>query len=107
MATVKPQVNLAKPAAQAKPAKKTSSGPRSAGVLFTKENHKWMMIGGALMVLGFIAMAGGKSVDPTQFKPADVYSPMRITIAPLLVLLGLGTLVFAIMKKPAEAGNQA
>lgn len=72
---------------------------KNAGVLFTKENQKWMIIGGVLIVLGFILMSGGKS-DPNEFDPSKVYSPLRITIAPILILAGLGLEVFAIMKKP-------
>jgi hypothetical protein len=87
MATVKTPVRNTKP-----------SQKRDAGVLFTKENHKWMIVGGALIVLGFIAMSGGKALDPTKFKPENVYSTMRITIAPILVLAGLGVLVFSILK---------
>ncbi len=89
MATVTPQNRPT--------AKKNSD--KSAGTLFTKENHKWMIIGGALIVIGYIAMSGGKSIDPTQFKPEEVYSTLRITIAPLLILAGLGTLVYAILRK--------
>jgi drug/metabolite transporter (DMT)-like permease len=99
MATVQPQnrpntTNAPQPkVVKAKPANKL------AGVLFTKENHKWMIIGGALVVLGYILMSGGKSSDPNQFNPSEVYSTLRITIAPVLILAGLGTLVYAIMRK--------
>jgi hypothetical protein len=79
-----------------------SSAQKNAGTLFTKENHKWMIIGGVLIVLGFILMSGGKSSNPNEFEPSQVYSPLRITIAPLLVLAGLALEVFAIMKKPKE-----
>jgi hypothetical protein len=81
-----------------RPPVKSKAG-RNAGTLFTKENQKWMIIGGALIVLGFILMSGGKS-DPNDFKPSEVYSTMRITIAPILILAGLALEVFAIMKKP-------
>lgn len=76
---------------------------KNAGTLFTKENHKWMIIGGALIVLGFILMSGGKSSDPNSFNPSEVYSPIRITIAPILILAGLAVEVLAIMKKPKDA----
>jgi Protein of unknown function (DUF3098) len=79
-----------------------SSVQKNAGTLFTKENHKWMIIGGVLIVLGFILMSGGKSSNPNEFEPSQVYSPLRITIAPLLVLAGLALEVFAIMKKPKD-----
>jgi hypothetical protein len=44
-------------------------------------------------------MAGGKSSDPNVFADNEVYSTRRITIAPILILLGLLIEVFAIMKK--------
>jgi hypothetical protein len=34
------------------------------------------------------------------FKDNEVYSTRRITIAPILILLGLGVEVYAIFKKP-------
>ena len=52
------------------------------------------------MALGFFLMAGGKSNNPNVFNDKDVYSPMRITIAPILIVAGLLVEIFAIMKKP-------
>ncbi len=71
----------------------------TAGTLFTKENHKWMIISGVLIILGYILMNGGKSEDPTKFNNNEVYSFVRITLAPLLILGGLGAFVYAIMRK--------
>jgi hypothetical protein len=45
-------------------------------------------------------MAGGSSNDPNTFNPAEVHSKTRITVAPLLILLGLGIEAFAIFRKP-------
>jgi len=45
-------------------------------------------------------MAGGKSEDPNVFNPKEVYSTVRITIAPLLIMAGLVIEIFAIFKKP-------
>ncbi len=67
--------------------------------LFGKENITWMLVGLAIIALGLILMAGGKNADPNQFKPEEVYSTTRITIAPILILLGLGVEVFAIFRK--------
>ncbi len=69
-------------------------------VLFSKENYKWMLIGLVVMALGFILMAGGKSANAGVFNDKDVYSPMRITVAPILIVAGLVLEIFAIMKKP-------
>jgi hypothetical protein len=68
-------------------------------ILFTKENYKWMIIGVAIILLGLVLMAGGKSPDPNQFNYDEVYSFRRITLAPILILLGLGVEVYAILKK--------
>ena len=71
--------------------------------LFGKENYTWMLVGLAIMTLGFILMAGGKSSDLNVFKDSDVYSTTRITIAPILIIAGLLVEIFAIMKKPKES----
>ncbi len=67
--------------------------------LFGKENYRWMLIGLGVLALGFFLMAGGKSSDPKAFNADDVYSTMRITIAPLLIMAGFAIEIFAIMKK--------
>ncbi len=68
--------------------------------LFGRENYMWMIGGIAVVALGFILMAGGKSDDPNVFKKEEVYSTMRITVAPILILIGLGMEIFAIFRKP-------
>jgi len=68
--------------------------------LFTRENYLWMGIGAAVMLLGLLLMAGGKSSEPNVFNPNEVYSFRRITIAPILIVAGLMVEVYAIMKKP-------
>ena len=67
--------------------------------LFTRENYMWMLIGLAVLALGFILMAGGKSTDPKVFNVKEIYSPIRITLAPLLIIVGFVIEVYAIMKK--------
>ncbi len=68
--------------------------------LFGKDNFIWMIIGLAVMALGFFLMAGGKSPDPNVFNDKEVYSTTRITIAPILIIAGLLIEIFAIMRKP-------
>lgn len=67
--------------------------------MFTKSNYMWMLIGFAVIALGMFLMSGGKSADPSVFNAEEVYSKTRITVAPILILLGLGIEVFAIFKK--------
>jgi hypothetical protein len=68
--------------------------------LFDKENLLWMLGGVAVMIIGFLLMAGGRSEDPNVFDPKEVYSTTRITIAPILILAGLVILVIAIFRHP-------
>ena len=70
--------------------------------LFDKSNYTWMIAGVVLILLGIVLMAGGKSPDPHKFNYEDIYSFRRITLAPLLMLIGFGIEIYAIMKKPAH-----
>lgn len=67
--------------------------------LFDKGNYTWMLAGIALLALGFFLMAGGKSSDPNVFDPKEVYSPIRITVAPILIIAGFILEIIGIMKK--------
>jgi hypothetical protein len=82
--------------------KKTNSTEQNSP-LFGKDNYKWMLIGAAVLALGFFLMAGGKSADPNVFNDKEVYSHTRITIAPILIIAGFIIEIFAIMKKPQQA----
>ena len=70
--------------------------------LFGKDNFIWMLVGLAVMALGFFLMAGGKSADPTKFNDNEIYSFTRITLAPFLIIVGFVIEIFAIMKKPKQ-----
>jgi uncharacterized membrane protein len=67
--------------------------------LFDKSNYMWMLAGILIIALGMLLMAGGKSNNPSVFNRDEVYSTIRITVAPILILLGLGIEVFALFKK--------
>lgn len=67
--------------------------------LFGRENYIYMLAGLVIIALGFLLMAGGKSADPTKFNADDVYSARRITIAPLLIIIGFILEIIGIMKK--------
>ncbi len=81
------------------PVKQTSAAKVQSS-LFTKENYMWMIGGLVVIALGMLLMAGGKSTNPAEFNQKEVYSTTRITIAPLLIVIGLGLEVVAIFKKP-------
>jgi hypothetical protein len=75
---------------------------KSSGALFDRTNIQWMLIGGAVIGLGFILMAGGKSDNPAEFHPEEVYSTTRITIAPILILIGFIIEIYAIFRNPKK-----
>ena len=68
--------------------------------IFEKQNYIWMLAGIVVMAMGLILMVGGKSDDPNQFHPEQVYSTTRITIAPILILGGFVLEIFALFKGP-------
>jgi hypothetical protein len=57
-----------------------------------------MLIGFAVIVLGFVLMAGGGSDSPEEFNYA-MFNFRRITLAPILVIGGFAFEVYAIMKR--------
>jgi hypothetical protein len=69
--------------------------------LFEKKNYIIMLIGLAIIALGFILMAGGGSDDPEVFNE-EIYSFRRIRLAPTLVIIGLAIEIYAIMAKPKK-----
>ncbi|AFL80910.1 Protein of unknown function (DUF3098) [Aequorivita sublithincola DSM 14238] len=71
----------------------------TAKFIFERKNYKFMLIGVAFIVLGFILMTGGGSDDPTIFNP-EIYNWRRIRLAPAMVLLGFAIEVYAILLKP-------
>jgi hypothetical protein len=70
--------------------------------LFSRENYMWMAIGVVIMAIGMFLMSGGASKDPTVFNPKEVYSATRITVAPVLIIIGLVIEIFAIFRKPRK-----
>jgi hypothetical protein len=67
--------------------------------IFRRKNYKFMLIGVAFIVLGFILMAGGGSDDPNVFNP-EIYSWRRIRLAPALILIGFAIEIYAILLNP-------
>lgn len=86
----------------AKKIKEAKTVKENAGFALGKENYKLMAIGFAIIVLGFILLSGGGSDDPNVFSE-DIFNFRRLTIAPIILLIGFGFEIYAIMKKPKDA----
>ena len=66
---------------------------------FGKSNYTWMLIGAACIVIGMLLMSGGKSPNPDVFDANEVYSFRRITLAPIVIIIGFVIEIYAIFKK--------
>jgi membrane-bound ClpP family serine protease len=69
------------------------------GFAIPPQNYKFIWIGIAIVVIGFILMAGGRSDDPQVFNEA-MFNTRRIVVAPVTVLAGFLFEIYAIMRKP-------
>ena len=71
---------------------------------FDKENYKWMLIGLALIIVGFLLMMGADAntvdgkYDPNVWNEG-IFSIRRIRIAPMLVIAGFVVEIYAILKR--------
>ena len=63
-----------------------------------RRNYVLLAIGFAVILLGFVLMAGGGSDSPDQFNYA-MFSWRRITLAPILVIGGFVIEIYAILKR--------
>ena len=68
---------------------------------FGKQNFIIVLIGIALIVLGFILMIGGGSDNPDVFNE-KMFDFQHITLAPILVLLGFVVEIVAIFWRKKE-----
>jgi hypothetical protein len=83
--------------------KSAATSPESLAVfLFEKTNYFWLLLGIAVIVIGFLLMIGGGSEDPKVFNEA-IFNFRRIRLAPTVVLIGFGITIFAILKNPKNS----
>ncbi|MGV7106208.1 DUF3098 domain-containing protein [Flavobacterium sp. U410] len=66
--------------------------------LFGKTNYVVLLIGLAVIGLGFLLMSGGGSDDPNVFSE-EIFNFRRIRLAPTVVLAGFGVVIYSIFKK--------
>lgn len=81
-----------------KPKKTTLPQKENPKMPLTRKNYILLLIGFAIILLGFVLMAGGGSDSPDQFNYA-MFSWRRITLAPLLVIGGFVVEIYAILKR--------
>jgi Protein of unknown function (DUF3098) len=78
----------------------TKQSAAAAPLLFERTNYVIMIAGLVVILLGFALMSGGATSDPNVFPKDEIYSFRRITLAPIVVFIGFGIELFAILKRP-------
>lgn len=74
--------------------------------LFNKSNYTFLIIGVLLNVVGFLLMIGGAAEDLNEFNADELFSPVRLTVAPILIVLGYAVIIYSIMKKPKKLSDK-
>lgn len=85
----------------AKSSKKEDKNANPAAFAFGKENYYFILAGVGMLVIGYLLMIGGGADSPDKFNP-EIFSARRITVAPIMLLIGFGIVLYGIMKKPAS-----
>ncbi|MDO4819255.1 MAG: DUF3098 domain-containing protein [Prevotella sp.] len=67
---------------------------------FDKVNFILMAIGVVIAIIGLVLMAGGGSTDEA-YDP-EIFSAMRIRVAPVITFFGFVSIIVAIMYKPRK-----
>ena len=72
---------------------------------FDKVNFILLAAGMLVVILGFVLMAGGGSTDEA-YDP-EIFSAMRIKVAPVMGFIGFVSMVYAIVRKPKDTDQPA
>ena len=65
---------------------------------FDKTNFILLSVGMAVVIVGFLLMAGSASTD-TAYEP-DIFSARRIKVAPVVCLLGFVSMIYDLCGHP-------
>jgi Protein of unknown function (DUF3098) len=67
------------------------------GFAFGKKNYIILGLGLVLLLIGYLLMSGGAATSAEEFNAEELFSARRITLAPIVVLLGYVVVGVAIM----------
>lgn len=71
---------------------------------FTKKNYILLAIGMIIIIAGMILMSGSGSTEEA-FNP-EIFSARRIKVAPAVCFAGFIFIIFGIMYRPKQNGQQ-
>lgn len=72
---------------------------------FDKTNFILLAVGMAVIILGFVLMAGPGSTEG-YFEP-DIFSVRRIKVAPVVCLFGFLFMIYAVLRKPKDTERES
>lgn len=67
---------------------------------FGRINYILLIVGVAVVVIGFVLMSGGASSE--QYFNPEVFSPMRVKVAPVITFLGYVSIIASILVHPND-----
>ena len=70
-----------------------------------KENLRIIFIGLAINILGYLLMIGGGADNPAEFHEEELFSTVRITVSPILIVAGFVVMIYGIMKKSKDSNS--
>ena len=71
---------------------------------FDKTNFILLAVGMLVVILGFILMSGAGSDESVVNN--DIFSVRRIKVAPVVCFIGFISIIYAIIRKPADKGEE-
>ncbi len=69
-----------------------------------KKNYIALAIGFLILVIGYFLLSGGASENPNVFNE-EIFNFRRITLAPIVLMIGFAVEIFAIMWRPRSKKN--
>lgn len=67
---------------------------------FDKTNFILLAVGMLVVIIGFVLMSGSGSTEHT-YNP-EIFSAMRIKVAPVVCFVGFISMIYAIVRKPKD-----
>jgi len=71
------------------------------GMVLGKTNYILLAVGFIILIVGYILLSGGKAPNPKAFSN-ELFTTTRVTIAPILIILGFTIDVIALILKPKK-----
>jgi hypothetical protein len=70
---------------------------------FSKANILIIAAGLVVLLTGYLLLSGGGSDDPNVFNADELFSARRITVAPIVIILGYIVVGVGIMYRPKKS----